>query len=537
MKENRRGLWRDWRVWLGVLVVCGSLGALISAKTSTTSPEQRLVTKQVERFLPAEGRNLILRQPLALQSLMLEYQEIDPVLRSHAEQGLRTYPKVARTVLMKYGDRPEFQKVLKRYGVDAMLPVHYMMVNRGNREEMAGFLSHSARRAWDAAQFWKDDGPMDDPNLTPEALQQAQEVRVSSAITTLDKYGHDFLSQFVYNPVEEEAGRVQTKRMTDAAASFFTSGIRNLESKYKQGSAIGVTDVAWAGFDVAMGVAAFKILRAGRAATVGGRAATAGRSATTATTVASRAVTGTSRAATRSLMQTGQTVAGRTAVLGGTMLRSTPAGVAAAKKGSEASLRHLLFTAPATVLPSVMQWTVQSALPALAQGTAMATAALAAVWALLLAALGPVLFILYKLVYWLGLGLLWLLKRVQRKPRSQQFRLLRSVWPSSRRLQSRRIRPERSFPALERKRPDAYLTVRSGRFACTSGAQTSAHLRQQRFDGFEVGGFVVADALEGGGEGEEVGQFQALRHLHQALGEAHGVGGFGGERGGEFAGA
>ena len=50
----------------------------------------------------------------------------------------------------------------------------------------------------------------------------------------------------------------------------------------------------------------------------------------------------------------------------------------------------------------------------------------------------------------------------------------------------------------------------------------------------EMLGFVVAHALEGRAQVEEILEFHALRHLHEALGEAQRLGRLGGEAAGEL---
>ena len=96
------------------------------------------------------------------------------------------------------------------------------------------------------------------------------------AIAFIREEGHDFLGQFLVDP----GGRVewvQTERVTEAAAGFFTSGIRSLEIRFRQDEEPALSDWLWAGVDLTVSAGALKVLRLGRAAGTGARGSLAAR--------------------------------------------------------------------------------------------------------------------------------------------------------------------------------------------------------------------------------------------------------------------
>ncbi len=84
------------------------------------------------------------------------------------------------------------------------------------------------------------------------------------AVHFIKHEGHDFLGQFAVHP-DGKARWNQTDRVVKASTAFFTSGVRNLETKIDLGQDITGADAFWAGLDVALVAVPAKLLLSGRA--------------------------------------------------------------------------------------------------------------------------------------------------------------------------------------------------------------------------------------------------------------------------------
>jgi len=183
---------------------------------------------------------------------------------------LMRYPDMARPILLTYGASQLFQDVLRTYGEDIVLPVHYFLSNEIFTLELMRGMSDTARSALNAVRdLWLGSQPNE--SAAREAL--TIEERGRYAIHFIHEEGYGFLGQFLMTPNGQVAW-VQTERVLEGINRFFAGGIRDLETKLRRDESIGVSDVGWAAVDVAVGVSAFKILRMGRATAVSGRTLT-----------------------------------------------------------------------------------------------------------------------------------------------------------------------------------------------------------------------------------------------------------------------
>ena len=89
--------------------------------------------------------------------------------------------------------------------------------------------------------------------------------RGQMGIALLDSNGHGLLNQFVVDD-EGNVAWLQGERLVSGVGDFFTSGLRDLESQWRRGEAIGASDLGWAGVDLLVMASTVKVLRAGRAA-------------------------------------------------------------------------------------------------------------------------------------------------------------------------------------------------------------------------------------------------------------------------------
>lgn len=259
------------RPWL-LLVVIALLGAIIVASLSSSEPfSERLVRVETERALPSVAP-LLEEETAELNLLFLNYAP-DPELWMSASLAVLQHGDPARAVLAEYGMVEEFQQVLTRYGSDAVLPIHYFHSND------VGTLR---ARTWvgerlDAVKGWfGDEDAAPAQELTPQR-------RGLFAIAVLQQHGHGFLDQFARSP-DGEVIWLQGERVVSVVGDFFTSGLRDLESQWRQGQDIGVGDVGWAGLDLLVMAGSFKLLRAGKGVSMSrtGRAVGQGRIATSA---------------------------------------------------------------------------------------------------------------------------------------------------------------------------------------------------------------------------------------------------------------
>jgi hypothetical protein len=167
-----------------------------------------------------------------VQAILLDYSR-DKELVLKAWIALSKYPATAREILLLYGSEPEFQEILRAYG-DAVIPV---------------------------IQYFREN---DRWTIRTRPGEQGPKERGWFAVGFIKHEGHDFLGQFVVDK-EGKAKWNQTDRIVKALTSFFTSGVRNLETKVDLGQDLTAADAFWAGLDVAMIAVPAKILMSGKA--------------------------------------------------------------------------------------------------------------------------------------------------------------------------------------------------------------------------------------------------------------------------------
>lgn len=249
---------------------------LITVQSPPQPLDTRLVQLQVEQALPQYAPALT-PEPPELQSLFLIYAD-DELLLAKARSAMLRYPEIARPILLTYGDDPAFQDVLRRYGEDIVLPVHYFMANEVLTLKWMRSLGQSARSAVNSLQgLWPGAEPDPAPAVPREPL--SSEERGRYAVHFIQEEGYDFLGQFVISDAGQ-VGWVQTERLLEGINRLMAGGLRGLETKFRRDEAIGAGDVGWAAMDVAIGVGAFKLLRMGRTASAGGRALTVSQRST-----------------------------------------------------------------------------------------------------------------------------------------------------------------------------------------------------------------------------------------------------------------
>lgn len=262
-------------IWLSIVLVVAialALATAIAAGTTDSPYEYRLVDLAL-RQSPAPQWNSVALQPSAVKALLLDY---DHELAFKAQLATEKYGDDAQDVLLRFGDDPSFQEVMRQYGENTIPVIAYFIKN-----DIASIrLFYLAQQKGDAAiaaakGFWANlwqPSLVESPGAAEQNQDKAQEpiiygpdLRGQRAIAFIAHEGHAFLGQFVLDP-QGQAAWVQTERTLGAAKSFFFSGIVDLEKKYQSGQVLEPVDVMSAGMDVFIFAGAFKALKFLRAA-------------------------------------------------------------------------------------------------------------------------------------------------------------------------------------------------------------------------------------------------------------------------------
>ncbi|WP_340162886.1 hypothetical protein [Billgrantia tianxiuensis] len=243
---------RPWRVMVLVAVLVASV---VSAAASHEPYEARLVRLEVQRTLP-ELAPMLREEPPEVSALFLGFAS-DQALWMSASLAMIRHGDIARSTLLDYGLSPAFQKVLVRYGADAVLPVSYFRDHDIATLRARHWLGERYRQV---SGWWDDEA-----DAEPAMAELTPYRRGQMGIALLETHGYGLLNQFVVS----DEGRVewlQGERVVAGVGDFFTRGLRDLESQWRRGEAIGASDLGWAGLDLLVMASTVKVLKAGRAA-------------------------------------------------------------------------------------------------------------------------------------------------------------------------------------------------------------------------------------------------------------------------------
>ena len=197
----------------------------------------------------------ILKEPAQVQATLLDYAG-DKELVLKAWIALSKYPVATREILLLYGAEPEFKDILRRYG-DTVFPViEYFRDNDVWTVKALHSVTGALQDFWDRMSGSGQAGP--------KRVDLGPVERGWYAVNFIKHEGHDFLGQFSVHP-DGKARWNQTDRIVKASTAFFTSGVRNLETKIDLGQDLTGADAFWAGLDVALIAVPAKILMSGKA--------------------------------------------------------------------------------------------------------------------------------------------------------------------------------------------------------------------------------------------------------------------------------
>ena len=261
------------KVWLSIVLFALVAGGVLTAVASHEPFEPRMVRLKAQRALPSLAPALAEESP-EINALFLSYAG-EPALWAAAWLAIRNHGDLAREALLDYGLDPAFQRVLVRFGADAVLPVTYYRDHDIATLRAQHWLGTRYRAASEQlSRWWQDDAEKaseanpttTDDEATPATLTPARRGQIAIAI--LEAEGHGFLGQFVID-ADGEVQWLQSERVVSDIGDFFTSGLRDLESQWRRGEPVGVADLGWAGVDLLVMTSAIKVLRAGRAVRAG----------------------------------------------------------------------------------------------------------------------------------------------------------------------------------------------------------------------------------------------------------------------------
>lgn len=253
MKLNPKGL------LLAGLAAAGAF--LLTTGASTPRYEDQMLRVAVRQTF-GDSAPEVADEPLDIQALLLDYADDEPLLLN-ARLALLVYPNQARRILPIYGDEPEFQEVLLKYGEAALPPISYFMDH-----DLTSLKLRLTMNEWvEQIRFMYGrliDTPGDVTTLPTETeTRLSAEERGWFAIHFLLDDGYDLLGQFAIAS-DGEADWVLTERIVEGFSDFFFGGVRSLETKWRLEKDIESSDWGWAALDVAVIAASVKLLKATR---------------------------------------------------------------------------------------------------------------------------------------------------------------------------------------------------------------------------------------------------------------------------------
>ncbi len=211
-------------------------------------------------------------ESIELQATLADMSH-DPLLVLKAKTAMLRYPTMSRVLLPIYGSTPEFQGIFRKYGELALPAIYYFVTTPIGSIEWIDRVG----KQYNWLMTWLDGS--DNNTLTNEELSKGSKSLTPAergwyAIQYIQTEGHDFIGQFVITN-ESEVKWILTERVMEGFTQFFSSGIRNLETRFLMDEQVEVSDIGWASLDVLVFASAVKVLRIGRNVAVTARTSSA----------------------------------------------------------------------------------------------------------------------------------------------------------------------------------------------------------------------------------------------------------------------
>ncbi len=240
----------------GIFILPLLLAVTLSFCLKTSPLEEQLLDLSVEKNISYFSK--VLRdEPPATKAILIDYADNQELVLK-AWIALKKYPQTAESLFFLYGQQPEFKQALLQFG-EGIIPV------------VAYFLQHEVTSLTVQAtlgNLWqglKHAVSANEPKPAGDMLAQlTPQQRGWYAINYINQEGYNFLGQFAVDK-HGNAQWIQADRASKALVSFFSGGIRELESKYKTGADISKMDLVWAGADVFVLASSVKLLTTSKA--------------------------------------------------------------------------------------------------------------------------------------------------------------------------------------------------------------------------------------------------------------------------------
>lgn len=254
-----------------IFALAALLAIVISLASNAVPLEQKLISiHAIESLSEFPG---IENESIELQAVLADVAH-DPLLVLKVKAAMLRYPAMTRELLPIYGSSAEFQTILREYGESVLPAIHYFFFNPINSIEWMS----KAGKQYESIKSWfvNTENDLPDSELAPELAESLTPTdRGWHAIQYIRAEGHDFIGQFVVNP-EGEVEWIVTERVMEGLTQFFSSGIRQLETRYKMDEQVEAIDIGWASLDVLVFASAVKVLRVGRNVAVTTQTASSG---------------------------------------------------------------------------------------------------------------------------------------------------------------------------------------------------------------------------------------------------------------------
>jgi hypothetical protein len=240
---------------LSFLIVAVFVAAILSFCLKSPPLDEQFINLSVEQNL-SYFSDVLDKESSETKAILLDYadnQEL--VLKTWI--ALKKYPHTAEQIFFIYDKEPEFQKIILKFGEDVIPVIDYFMQNEITSLTVQKTLGNLWQALQDAVSPAENDT---NKNIIAQLTPQQ---RGGYAIIYINQDGYNFLGQFAIDR-NGNAQWIQTDRVTKALVNLFTSGIRDIEKKYKTNEEITNGDILWAGVDV-FALSSIKLLKASKA--------------------------------------------------------------------------------------------------------------------------------------------------------------------------------------------------------------------------------------------------------------------------------
>ncbi|MFK8067281.1 MAG: hypothetical protein AB8D52_03470 [Gammaproteobacteria bacterium] len=230
--------------------------------------DEQLIRLEAENELGDSIKN-IQKESVDLQAVLLDYSD-DQELILKSQIALIKYPQQTRTVLLEFGSENSFKDIFLEHGEVVIPVINYFLIT--DIKQSIKFMDNAGKFAHDFKDWWSREVADDqDQKETLELLESdinsdqnlTNKKQAWYSIQFIKNGGHDFLGQFSISP-QGEVKWIQTERVVEGVSSFFTSGVRELETRYVTDQEITGNNLLWASVDVLAVAGTLKLLRASR---------------------------------------------------------------------------------------------------------------------------------------------------------------------------------------------------------------------------------------------------------------------------------